>query len=117
MKKSSLYKSMDDHFDKINSKRYCNINFKEKKPPQKNRIVLFFKKIKEYFLPSDEFETKKIDSDSFTVVNKIDKGFKYHKRKIISFFKDKKPRPKKVIVEEDIDPSLIKEVIRKNKKL
>lgn len=84
----SLNESLDMH---IARNKNC-ISVTEKKESFYAGFLAFFKKIKDYFFPPDEFEEATFSHDAATIVHKVDKGFRAHLRKIKNLFKatDKK---------------------------
>lgn len=123
MVNKSLNDSLDAHFDKLNSGEVPIKVPKEKKKKQKkerkeNLLVMHLKKIKNYLFPGVQFESVDISEYGTTVVSAVDKGIKYHFKLIKSKFKSavsKKKVEEEKSEPEDVDVSLIKDVIKHNK--
>jgi hypothetical protein len=84
MVNKALNESLDLHIAKTKTRVVS--------PAKKNeggRLSLF-KRIWEYFFPSDEYEHATFSSDAMTVVHRVDKGFKRHWRQFVSLFTKKK---------------------------
>ena len=125
MANKGLNDALDAHMSKVKG---ADPLLEEKTPKLKKPRVRkehfptfrrWFKRTKEYFFPSVEFQYQEIDDNSPTIVERIDKGIYAHIHKIQGYFSSKKEM-KRVEQEydpepEDVDMSQVQEVMRNNK--
>ena len=83
MVNKALNESLDMHIER-NKSSMTSVAVKSDVPKRS-----FFKRLKEYFFPSDEYEHATFSSDALTVVKRVDKGFKRHWRQFLALFKKK----------------------------
>jgi hypothetical protein len=84
----SLNESLDMHIARNKS----DVQKVEKKKNFFAKVIAFFKRIKEYFFPPEEYEETTFSHDALTVVHKAERGFKHHMRKIKHFFSSKEKK-------------------------